>query len=79
MAGVVLLLGGFLEAEIANDVLTDSFVHLGAWVSRHGLRFLAPRSSQAKVPGSVGDLNAHRLKPPKKFTLLHDLLYWLNM
>lgn len=36
------------------------------------------RDSQAKVSGSVGDLNASRLKPPKKFTLLHDLLYWLN-
>ena len=42
------------------------------------MRFWVPRDSQAKVSGSVGDLNASRLKPPKKFTLLHDLLYWLN-
>ncbi len=76
-AGCVLFLRDFLQAKIANDVLADTFIHLCAGVSRHGLRFGFP-DSQAKVSGSVGDLNASRLKPPKKFTLLHDLLYWLN-
>lgn len=61
-AGCVLFLRDFLQAKIANDVLADIFIHLCARVSRHGLRFWVPRDSQAKVPGSVGDLNASRLK-----------------